>query len=114
MKKVIDIDDVLLDKLESFQEEYHIQTLSPVISFFLTFGIKAFDKMTSPCVVAHVGEYPIYPVNDLSDMLTGMDATTYPWCTGSMYYDYYYTGAFNSGHIDIQQQQDDESWTSAH
>lgn len=114
MKKVIDIDDVLLDKLESFQEEYHIQTLSPVISFFITFGIKAFDKMTSPCVVAHLGEYPIFPANDLSNLLTGMDSTTYPWTTGSMSYDYYYTGGLNTGAIGILQPQDDGSWTTAH
>lgn len=56
MKKVIDLDDTLVERLEDFQREYHIQTLSPVISFFITFGLNTFERISEPFVVAYTDE----------------------------------------------------------
>jgi len=45
MKKIIEIDDELYEKLEKIQKDYHIKTVSPVISLVLTLGVKWFEKL---------------------------------------------------------------------
>lgn len=45
MKKIVEIDDELFEKLEKIRKDYHIKTVSPVISLVLTLGVKWFEKL---------------------------------------------------------------------
>jgi len=45
MKKIVEIDDELYEKLEKIKKDYHIKTISPVISLILTLGVKWFEKL---------------------------------------------------------------------
>lgn len=52
MKKIIEIDDSLFEKLEKIQKEYNINSLTPVISLVLTLGVNWFRKLEA--IVPHV------------------------------------------------------------
>lgn len=45
MKKIIKIDDNLFEKLTKIQEDYGINSLTPVISLVLTLGVNWFKKL---------------------------------------------------------------------
>lgn len=45
MKKIIEIDDNLFEKLTKIQEDYGINSLTPVISLVLTLGVNWFKKL---------------------------------------------------------------------
>ena len=45
MKKIIEIDDSLFEKLEKIQKDYSINSLTPVISLVLTLGVNWFRKL---------------------------------------------------------------------
>ena len=45
MKKLIEIDDTLFERLEKIQKDYHINSLTPVISLVLTLGVNWFKKL---------------------------------------------------------------------
>lgn len=45
MKKLIEIDDSLYERLEKIQKDYHINSLTPVISLILTIGTNWFKKL---------------------------------------------------------------------
>jgi len=45
MKKIIEIDDNLYEKLEKIQKDYSINSLTPVISLILNLGVNWFKKL---------------------------------------------------------------------
>lgn len=45
MKKLIEIDDALFKRLEKIQNDYNINSLTPVISLVLTLGVNWFKKL---------------------------------------------------------------------
>lgn len=68
MKKIVEIDDELYEKLEKIRKDYHIKTVSPVISLILTLGVKWFEKlnelsptMNVPTPIPWPIPYPEYP-----------------------------------------------------
>lgn len=62
MKKIIEIDDELYEKLEKIQKNYHIKTVSPVISLILTLGVKWFEKLNDITPTMNVPTPIPYPV----------------------------------------------------
>jgi hypothetical protein len=62
MKKIIEIDDELYEKLENIQKGYHIKTVSPVISLILTLGVKWFQKLNDMAPTMNIPTPIPYPV----------------------------------------------------
>lgn len=86
MKKIVEIDDDLYEKLEKIQKDYHIKTVSPVISLILTLGVKWFEKLNDinptmnvptpiPWPIPYEPFCPTYP----SPWWTDGAPDPYPW-----------------------------------
>ena len=57
MKKIIEIDDNLFEKLTNIQKDYSINSLTPVISLVLTLGVNWFKKLEA--IVPHTFAPPV-------------------------------------------------------
>ena len=67
MKKIIEIDDNLFEKLSKIQKDYSINSLTPVISLVLTLGVNWFKKLEAIAPIAYtpppVYDWGIYPIS---------------------------------------------------
>ena len=70
MKKIIEIDDNLFEKLTKIQEDYGINSLTPVISLVLTLGVNWFKKLEAIVPLAYTPPIHdwnwVYPVSGTS------------------------------------------------
>ena len=60
MKKLIELTDDTLERLESIKEKFNVKSLAPIVDIVLTIGLAQFENFASGSVI--VKEYPIQPI----------------------------------------------------
>lgn len=59
MKKLIEISDSLIERLESLKEKFNVKSLAPIIDIVLTIGLTHFEEFVNGNI--YINPYPYYP-----------------------------------------------------
>lgn len=61
MKKLIDIDNDIFNRIEKIQRRFHIKTAQPVLDIIISMGLEAFERLLNPPKEEKVYIWPWYP-----------------------------------------------------
>lgn len=62
MKKIIELNDDLVERLEGLKEKFNVKSLAPIVDIVLTIGLAQFEQFASGTVISLQPTYITYPL----------------------------------------------------
>jgi len=86
MKKLIDVDDDISERLEKIRQKFHIKTVQPVLDIVISMGIEAFERLINPPKEEKVYIWPWYPTYPIYPRYDELTTTDWTWGDGGWHF----------------------------